>query len=324
MLKDLALDKDDYDYGNVIDVQVDIDKEWTEEILGQYLKDAGFVRGSDNTPSNKARLTPVCVVFANRVFLQVASFQNKDEALQVQRSGNGLEDYNKAFKAIGSPILKLLYPFLPPSIIWLATLLVVGAYITGLPGYGRGTLPNTVKRCLVAMNREIPRNHSNLMDKIMYVWNRFHCLPDYQRLVEWNQAKLTQYLKNNTLRQYSTTRYPSTQDNWDRIVILCKLMTTLIVVPNNPQHYSPEFALNFLLEGESAQSAMIRMGRMALPHWDQQDKWVGNSIASLQETVTYLVNLVNQQIEANYGLSTQSHCHTMSVNFINSTFGMFY
>ncbi|EGG13448.1 hypothetical protein DFA_11209 [Cavenderia fasciculata] len=112
-------------YGNVVDVKVDTSKPWTEDTVGQFLSDAGFVRGSGNTPRNKADITPIYIKFASKLLSMLSKDGGK--LLCLELTGNGMNDLDNAFNLIGSRAV--LQPSLPPSFYKMASYLVVAAYI---------------------------------------------------------------------------------------------------------------------------------------------------------------------------------------------------
>ncbi|EGG13454.1 hypothetical protein DFA_11215 [Cavenderia fasciculata] len=314
-----------YRYGNVIDVKgVDISKDWTEEILGQYLKEAGFVRGSEKSPSIKAEITPICIQFATLLMNEISRLLDQDLEFTLNRTGNGKMDLDRAFTGMATPLFGVMQRHLPPSYTYMATLFVVSAYVMGLPGYGRGPLANIVKVMLVEMNKEIPRNHPYLLAKIKYTNNRYYSLVYQQRFVEWDKPKLTQYLLNNGIRKFSTTKYPATQDNfnyqqlkvkWDRekitkylqhngvrqlrtdkypptkenfncIIALCKAIIGAFIMKNNTNLYTSEQVMEMLQrDQETVESALDKMGRMALPYWELDEEWAFNFHTTNKEKV---------------------------------------
>ncbi|EGG13453.1 hypothetical protein DFA_11214 [Cavenderia fasciculata] len=265
-------DEHTYNYGNVIDTN----KEWNEEILGQYLKDAGFVRGSlDNTPANNkvAEMTPIYVDFTNKVVSKALHISggSKDAHYKLEQSGNDMIDYGKAFNLIGGyiDIFESLGPYMPPSYTKMTCLLVVAAYVLGLPGYG--SFVNNVKHTLVEMNKEIPRGIHDLSIKIRY--NRFYGLPDQQKLV-WDKSKLTQYLLTNSIRKYSTTKYPPTKDNFNHIIKICKWVMNLITKNlGSVMKQGRALELQRQLDRATVEEALQIVGRMAFPLWKARDKW---------------------------------------------------
>ncbi|EGG13449.1 hypothetical protein DFA_11210 [Cavenderia fasciculata] len=268
-----------YNYGNVIEVKgVDIKKNWTEATLGQYFKDAGFVKGSGNTPRNKAEITPFFIKFASKL---MSMLQKEDgKVLCLELTGNGMKDFDNAFNLIG--LEQLLHPGMPPSYKRMATFLVVSAYVMGLPGFGRGSLPNIIKDTLVLeMNREIPRNYPDLIIKIQYTWNRYYGLAEQHRLVQWDTQKLAVFLQGNSIRQYSTTRYPRTQRRVDRIIALSHLVICLII------KYEKINPKDVMIKDESVESAIDNMGRLAIRYWNSRQHY-----AFFMKNYTLAVSLI--------------------------------
>ncbi|EGG13437.1 hypothetical protein DFA_11198 [Cavenderia fasciculata] len=135
-----------YHYGPVVNVKgVDTSKPWNEEILGQYLKDAGFVRGSASSASKKAQITPNFIQFSDKLGQLISCVNgicNSHPFKRLKLTGNGKIDLENALSAIGSfELFEKTQPRLPPSYTTMTTLFVVAAYIMGLPGFGAGPLP---------------------------------------------------------------------------------------------------------------------------------------------------------------------------------------
>ncbi|EGG13439.1 hypothetical protein DFA_11200 [Cavenderia fasciculata] len=269
-----------YNYGNVIDVKgVDTSKPWTEEILGRYLKDAGFVKGSGNTPSNKAEMTPYYVKFANKFLFLANNFRHYRRIIghfnPIELTGNGMKDFELAYDWIGSSLFEDMKNGQPPSCEIMTTLLLVAAYLMGFPGFGRGSLPK-YKNILVKMNKEIPRDPSQLFIKIKYYYYRYYGLPDQQRSVVWDKDKLTQYLQHNGIRKYSPTRYTKTVENIHYITSLAKFMMEVIITntESNDVLIKIKMEKEKVKQIESVESALERMARMAIPHWSKrEDRW---------------------------------------------------
>ncbi|EGG13445.1 hypothetical protein DFA_11206 [Cavenderia fasciculata] len=261
-----------YDYGNVITVKgVDISKPWTEEKLGKYLKDAGFVKGSANTASNKAEMTPFYLQFSNRVVSIILSHQGKfDQFKNMTLTGNGSTDFNNAFSSIATEAFERMRTNLPPSYGFITALLVVGAYQMGVSGFGRGSLPNIVKHSLVERNKEIPRDLPELYTKLNYTFNIYHCIVDQQYKVVWDKTKMTEYLQKNGVRQFRTNRYQRTKHINDNIIDLCKLVMNLIFRNTKSKEPVPRM--------DTVESAIDKMGRLAHRHWNSKEQWIHQMI----------------------------------------------
>ncbi|EGG13435.1 hypothetical protein DFA_11196 [Cavenderia fasciculata] len=269
-----------YNYGNVINVKVDTSKPWTEATLGKYLKDSGFVKGSYNTPSNKAQMTPFYVKFANKLLSRsLSQLSNCLISFPLPEAGNGKDDLEKAYDSIGSPMFEgIMLPFLPPSDMMMGTLLVVAAYVMGFPRFGRGSIPDVIKTTLVQFCSEIPRDLPDLSAKIKDTFNRFFGHVDNQLKVVWDKNTMTQYLLNNGIRKYSTTKYPPAQDNFNIIIELCRMIKKTII-RSNPDNYIRRFTQETSLElvnvipNETVESALDRLGRMSVPSWNPEKGW---------------------------------------------------
>ncbi|EGG23215.1 hypothetical protein DFA_05347 [Cavenderia fasciculata] len=192
----------------------------------------------------------------------------EDDMRMLKVTGNPAADFTRAYSVIGSPFSEMWKLVLPPSFVTMQALLVVASYVLKFPGYGRGTLPNTVKHVLVKMIREVPRLFPDLGIKIRYFHNKYYGLGDQQRTVKWDLAKMSQYLQGNSIRQYSTTRYSDTQDSHDCCIAICKAIMGAIIMKNNQSIYTEEQVKQLLEQEEtSVEAALDQMGRMGLPHW---------------------------------------------------------
>ncbi|EGG13451.1 hypothetical protein DFA_11212 [Cavenderia fasciculata] len=255
-VKGLTDEKDHiYNYGNVFTVKgADTSKPWTEETLGKYLKDAGFVRGSDTMPYLKAALSPLYLKFAFRL--------NQD----LERTGHGQTDLDMAYSIFGDVLVESDH--IPSSFSIMVSLFVAAAYIIGLPRFGRGDLPNVVKKTLVKMNQEIPRKGVDIGKKIEYTFNKYFGFPDQHRFIEWDLAKMNQYLKFNSVKQFTTTKYPPTEHNLDRVGMLCKMVMAIIIakdINNKDTQQTGKDPIEMELES---------MGRMILPLWNSKQDWM--------------------------------------------------
>ncbi|EGG13440.1 hypothetical protein DFA_11201 [Cavenderia fasciculata] len=260
-----------YNYDNVIDVQVDTEKQWTEATLANYLKDAGFVRGSlDGYQYKKSRsnIIPLFIHFTNKILFQAGKHHNNG-VFQVGGENSKVvrEEFVEAFSFIGSDVLGKMGTRLPPPYCMMATLLVVAGYTMGFPNYCQGRLADTIKHTLVKFNLEIPRNHQDLAIKTQYHYNRYFSMVDKQRMVEWDKSNLTNYLKYNLIGQYSTTRYPPTEENYERIIAMSKMIMIEVFFNNYNNEDKP------VDDTDSVEVVLCKMGHMVYKYWAKQDEW---------------------------------------------------
>ncbi|EGG13446.1 hypothetical protein DFA_11207 [Cavenderia fasciculata] len=251
-------------------------KNWNEATLEQYLKNAGFVRGSDNTPSYKAELISISIQFVQCVLTE--AYKDSDEKLiTLTLTGDGDVDFESAFTIFGSPY-SLLWEYLPlPSYNFMLSLLVVGAYVMGLPGYGCGCIPYSIKRHLekLMIDIDIPRNMSDLGETITKSFNENYCLIQQKQLrsVVWDKTKMEHYLFYNNIRLFSTTRYAATEENLFCTIALCKAIMGNIIMNNNPTIYTVEQTKEVVQREETVNEALDRLGCMALQHWKTEKVW---------------------------------------------------
>ncbi|EGG13438.1 hypothetical protein DFA_11199 [Cavenderia fasciculata] len=250
-----------YHYGPVVNVKgVDTSKPWTEEILGQYLKDAGFVRGSASSASKKAQITPNFIQFSDKlgqIICCVNGICNSHPFKRLKLTGNGKIDLENALSAIGSfELFEKTQPRLPPSYTTMTTLFVVAAYIMGLPGFGAGPLPNIVKHTLVKMNSEIPRGGHYLLVKIHYSLNLFYAEVDQHYDVVWDQSMLTKFLLGNNesiesaLQEMGRAILPfwDSDEGWSENLSQALFMATLLAFQTGINNYVYPPSINSCLK----------------------------------------------------------------------------
>ncbi|EGG16763.1 hypothetical protein DFA_07741 [Cavenderia fasciculata] len=222
--------------------------------------------------STKAAMTPIYIQFAEKLLSFIACSRQCCENYQcVEITGNGKIDLNNAINVLSCQLFQEKNDTIPPSYTLMASLLVVLSYLMGLSGFGRGCIPNIVKKTLVEKNAVIPRIGSELYTKINYCWNRYYALVDQHHKIVWDQSKMTQYLLNNGIRQFSTSKFPTNPENLRNIYIPCKMVVsvinkTILGMDGQKANTPP------VVDIEAAESVIQEMGRMILPLWKSTEK----------------------------------------------------
>ncbi|EGG17451.1 hypothetical protein DFA_08446 [Cavenderia fasciculata] len=291
-----------YNYGKIVDVKgVDLKKPWNEATLDKYLSDAGFARASDTSEATKTKLLPVYIKFCNKLMFEMLDLiPNPNQKAQTYVAKGNLDaDYFCCYNPMCTIPFEITNKHMVPAYVTMATMLVVGGYTMGLPGFGRDRIADIIKERLVRLNRSIPRRTPDLTAKIMHTYNRYFGIVDEQLPIVWDLSKLTWYLENNTIRKYRPTKYKLNVKTMTTLTLITEMVVCDIMDQNRSQYHEKDLLLMSDIHSQKTpEKALDVMGSFAIRHWDVKKQWAQD----MRQNVLLITLLA-------FELGVKNYCH---------------